>query len=161
MVGKEYLYEGDNAEMDGESFTIDYLSKAFNLDAQLLRNRFRNLDVVSDHNLLPQGPKKEVRRVRFAGEEDYNGLIVGESYTVSEYARESGLNSKTLQNRLRGLEEADERHLIPARHKSNLQNSPFIHEADTARGHELNVISRAALKKPLVKTINKTRKWRV
>jgi hypothetical protein len=164
---KQYLYEGKVKGLSGKSLTIKQLSKAFDVPERILRTRFRGRDVVSDQNLLPTEARKEPRRVRFAGSEDYNGLEVGNMYTISEFARASNLNSKTMQNRLRGLTEADERHLCEARPKSNLQNSPFIHEADTARGHELNVISRAALKKPLIdqKVIasmgfNNERKWR-
>jgi hypothetical protein len=164
---KTFEYTGRVKKLFGKSFNIKQLSKLFEVPEHILRSRLKGKDQVGDKGLAPTEPRKEPRRVRFAGEEDFNGLEVGNMYTISEFARAAGLNSKTMQNRLRGLTEADERHLHEARHKFNMQLSPFIREADTKRAHELNVMSRAHLKMPLIdqKVIasmgsNNDRKWR-
>ena len=164
---KTFAYEGKAKKLKGNRFTIKQLSELSGVPQTILRARLKGRETFSDQTLAPVEARKEPRRVRFAGMEDFNGLEVGNMYTISEFARAADINSKTMQNRLRGLAEADERHLHEARHKSNLQLSPFIHEADTQRAHELNVISRAALKKPLIDQkvvasmgFNNNRKWR-
>ena len=153
-------------EYKGKQMTVKQLAKLSGVPGLVLRTRLFGYTVVTADHLKPSEPRKEPKRLRFAGEEDYNGLEVGNMYTVSEIAKAADLNSRTMHNRLRGLEYCDERHLIPARSKYMILDSPVILEAETELAHLINVRSRQELKKQLVcqeiiKKITKNKRiWR-
>ena len=153
-------------EYKGEQMTVKQLAKLSGVPGLVLRTRLFGHEVVTADHLKPSEPRKEPKRLRFAGEDDYNGLEVGNMYTVSEIAKAADLNSRTMHNRLRGRSECDERHLIPARGKYMILDSPVILEAETESAHLINVRSRQELKKPLVdqrlikEITNNKRIWR-
>jgi hypothetical protein len=153
-------------EYKGKQMTVKQLADLSGVPSLTLRSRLFGCEVVTADHLKPSEPRKEPRRVRFAADREYCGLKVGNTYTVSEIARAAGLNSRTMHNRLRGLAECDERHLVPARGKNELLDSPIILEAETESAHLINVRSRQELRKPLIdqrliKEITKNKRiWR-